>query len=157
MEHGETYNRTSQMIYQCRFANRWQVLFPRGSNKLLRWETLDICVGSQVCCTCSSLNRMNKFFVFLKVFHDQLTVYIGRRALASFCSIVKVDRPEGSHLQHAASSSAPSSQSCFPSHNCDRLMHNELPSGAPFGHLNLFSGQSVIMQDFSSEPSWQSL
>ena len=61
------------------------------------------------------------------------------------------------YSQHASRSSAPSSQSLVPSHNFDFSMHLGVASGPPLGQTNLFSGQVMAVQLFSSVPSVQSL
>ena len=60
-------------------------------------------------------------------------------------------------LQQASFSSAPSSQSCVPSHNLALSIHLGVALDPPFGQTNLFSGQVMAVQLLSSVPSVQSL
>lgn len=53
--------------------------------------------------------------------------------------------------QQAVSSSLPSSQSRFWSHNCVLAMHFGAPFGPPRGHKNLLSGQAIDVQFASSD------
>lgn len=61
------------------------------------------------------------------------------------------------HLQHAVSSSLPSIQSRFPSHNCVFAMHFGAPIDPSRGQRNLLSGQAIAVQFASSDMSEQSL
>jgi hypothetical protein len=54
-------------------------------------------------------------------------------------------------------SSEPSSKSGTPSQSLLFSMHLGLPPGVDEGQLNLFSGQEMTVQLFSSVPSVQSL
>ena len=59
-------------------------------------------------------------------------------------------------VEQAVSSSAPSSQSFFPSHNCDFAIHFGALFGPPLGHKNLLSGHAIAVQFASSLSSAQS-
>lgn len=60
------------------------------------------------------------------------------------------------YLQHAVSSSAPSSQSRLPSHSFVSAMHLGFPPAPPLGQRNWLSRQAIVVQLVSSLSSAQS-
>lgn len=83
-------------------------------------------------------------------------VAVGKKKTIEFNQTINFVTVGNNDLQHAVSSSVPSSQSRFPSHNCVFAIHFGVPFAPPRGHKNLLSGHAIAVQLASSLSSEQS-